>query len=169
LPWLNQTVCHVVVWAFTTAIITCTANGCSMYFNPNATPSTVRSALALLKASLFLQLFLNIAVLVFLFLVLSLGHKLDKHRNNAETTHRVGATVLLASFVLMQLIVARNVFRTVQLFESPVGPIWTEEAYYWVLEPATMVCFSIIFHVLHPAKAMSWEGVYECGRAGGCA
>jgi len=166
LPWLNQMVSYIIVWAFTTATISCTAQGCSTYFNPDAKASTISSALALLKASLLLQLSLNGAVLCLLVVVL--GSKLRKITgdDNAMGHHQSMRTLLFLSFALTVLMVVRNIFRTVQIFASPLSAIWTNEAYFWVFEASVMVCFSTLFHVMHPAKYLSLGS--GCGQAGRC-
>jgi hypothetical protein len=69
-------------------------------------------------------------------------------------------------FALVALLVVRNVFRTVQAFASPLSDIWTQEAYFWVFEASVMVCFTALFHVVHPAKYVSLG--YGCGQGGRC-
>lgn len=162
LPRLNQTISYIVVWAFTSAIISCTAQGCATYFNPDATQSSISSALALTKASLLLQLAINGAVLCILVVVLITRRKAtdDAERN------RSARMLVFSLLVLMALLVVRNVFRTIQIFASPLSEAWTIEAYFWVFEGSVMVCYTALFHVLHPAKYVTMG--YGCGQTGRC-
>ncbi|OAL38003.1 hypothetical protein AYO20_02836 [Fonsecaea nubica] len=151
-PRPNLTLSYVVIWTFFSAVISCTAQGASTYFNPDASTGAVRSALALLKASLFLQLAPNAA---FLYVLLRWLWSLVRRRNGdvdvavAAARHRPFLSVLLA---LMALVCVRNVFRTVQLFVSPRSPLWTAEAYFWVFEGAVMLGYTVLFHVAHPGR-----------------
>ncbi|KAH0840677.1 hypothetical protein FOPE_05979 [Fonsecaea pedrosoi] len=154
-PRLNLTLSYVVIWTFFSAVISCTAQGASTYFNPDASTGAVRSALALLKASLFLQLAPNAAFLFVLFRWLWLL---------VAARHRPFLSALLA---LMALIFVRNVFRTVQLFVSPRSPLWTAEAYFWVFEGAVMLGYTVLFHVFHPGRLVP-TGLEEYRRQRRC-
>ncbi|EXJ60674.1 hypothetical protein A1O7_04827 [Cladophialophora yegresii CBS 114405] len=184
LPWLNQTISYIVIWALTSAIISCTAQGCATYFDPAAKRSAITSALALLKASLFLQLSLNavvLCVLVVVFMNWRNGRSNGSHRGISglltEDADAVGGRrgptarsshIFVVSLLgLTVLLVVRNVFRTVQVFMSPLSGVWVDEAYFWVFEACVMVCFSGWFHVVHPARYVSLG--YACGLGGPCA
>ncbi|OAP64581.1 hypothetical protein AYL99_00553 [Fonsecaea erecta] len=157
LPRLNPTISYIIIWTFFSAVISCTAQGASTYFNPDATQGTVRSALALLKASLFLQLVPNGAS------VCVLLHLLFRQDSNAVRCR----TLLLSLFVLMALVFLRNAFRTIQLFVSARSPLWTDEVYFWVFEGCVMLCYTVLFHALHPGK-FAHMGVGDCYRGRRC-
>jgi len=166
LPWLNQTISYIVVWCFTSAVISCTAQGCSTYFNPDAKRSSIKPALALVKASLFLQLVPNAAMLCILVAVFIVRRNNVNNTDTAAGHRRQLQMLVLSLFGLTTLMILRNVFRTVQIFASSLSGIWTEEAYFWVFEGCVMVCFTALFHVLHPAKYVSLG--YGTGQNAGC-
>ena len=166
LPWLNQTIAYITVWCFTSAVISCTAQGCATYFNPDAKHSSVRPALALLKASLFLQLVPNAAVLCILVAVFLVRRKNTQVTEAGAGLRRPLHMFVLSLLILMSLMVVRNVFRTVQIFSSSLSKIWTDEVYFWVFEGAVMVCFTALFHILHPAQYVSLG--YGTGQTAGC-
>ncbi|ETI24475.1 hypothetical protein G647_03844 [Cladophialophora carrionii CBS 160.54] len=174
LPWLNQTISYIVIWAFTCAIISCTAQGCATYFDPDAKRSSLSSALALLKASLFLQLSINAAVLCIL-VVVFLSRRTDRSNSGGLLTQdavgqrgpRSSHIFVVSLLGLTALLVVRNVFRTVQVFMAPLSGIWVEEAYFWVFDASVMMCFTGLFHVVHPARFVSLG--YACGLGGRCA
>ncbi|KIW29147.1 uncharacterized protein PV07_04983 [Cladophialophora immunda] len=153
LPRLNLTISYIMIWTFTSAVISCTAQGASTYFNPDAKKGTVTSSLALLKASLFLQLAPNGAFICLLLLLL--------FRQDANAARR--RALLMSSFVLMALICVRNLFRTIQLFSSPRSRPWTDEAYFWVFEGCVMLSYTVLFHVLHLGKFVP-TGLYDCSQ-----
>ena len=119
-------------------------------------PRSSRAALALLKASLFLQLFLNGALLCTI-----VGLHFSRE---VSTTHR--RKVLLLLFVLTTLVCMRNVFCTVQAFAASGSSIWIHEAYFWVFEGVAMLVFTGLFHVMHPAKYIEMGAESGCGEAG---
>ncbi|KAK7897045.1 hypothetical protein LTR67_004933 [Exophiala xenobiotica] len=149
---------HYFFWAitcFTSAIITCTAQGCASYFSAHQSQSAMSSGLALIKASLILQLFLN-AVFVCLLAVyqyrsnLRLGPQQQAEHSQSRTMNIT--TVILTLYVLIGLILIRNIFRTVQIFTSPRSGLWTNEVYFWVFEPTVILAYSVIWHLTCPAK-----------------
>ncbi|KAK5445282.1 hypothetical protein LTS15_010063 [Exophiala xenobiotica] len=159
---------HYFFWAitcFTSAIITCTAQGCATYFSAHQSQSAMRSGLALIKASLTLQLFLN-AVFVCLLAVyqyrpnLRLGPQ-HQAEHQAEHSQSRTVTIILTLYVLIGLILIRNIFRTVQIFTSPRSGLWTDEAYFWVFEPTVILTYSVIWHLICPAEDL-------CLRARAC-
>ncbi|KIW92708.1 uncharacterized protein Z519_06556 [Cladophialophora bantiana CBS 173.52] len=157
LPWLHPTLSYITIWVFTSAIISCTAQGAATYFNPDAKKGSIGPAHALLKASLFLQLALNGAFACVLVNLL--------FRRNATANRRRG--LLLSMFVLIALICVRNVFRTIQLFVSPRSPLWTNEAYFWVFESCAMLCYTVLFHTLHLGKYAP-PGFGDCAQGRRC-
>jgi hypothetical protein len=113
------------------------------------------SGLALIKASLIIQLFLN-AVFVCLLAVYQYRPNLrfgPQHQAEHSQFRTVNITkIVLTLYVLVGLILIRNIFRTVQTFTSPRSGLWTDEAYFWVFEPTVILTYSVIWHLICPAK-----------------
>jgi RTA1 like protein len=139
----------VIISCFNTAVITCTAQGASTYFSQTASSNMITSGLALIKASLFLQLIFN-AAFVGILVLLQHRQNIGYHQRDQKIT-----TVMLTLYALIGLILVRNVFRTVQIFVSPLSPLWTVEAYFWVFEACVMLAYTTLFHVMHPAKYLT--------------
>lgn len=113
------------------------------------------SGLALIKASLILQLFLNVVFVCLLALYqpspkLRLGLERQAGLSHSRTANIT--TIMLTFDVLIGLILIRNIFRTVQIFTSPRSELWTNEAYFWVFEPVVMLAYSVVWHLMCPAK-----------------
>lgn len=135
---------------FNTAVITTLSQGASTYWNSDVKPGQVKAGLALIKASLFLQLAPNIAYLAIMAL---LTYRQKSRYMPSEYRHDRKTTIVTYTlYVLMGLIVVRNIFRTIQIFEPPTSGWWTSEVYFWIFEACVMLAFSVVFHVMHPAK-----------------
>jgi len=144
--WLHPSLYYIVMNCFNTAIITCLAQGSATYYNPDAKEGPVSSGLALIKASLILQLALN-------FMFLGVLYFSQVWRNATERM-----TILLPFSALMGFVIVRNVFRTVQIFVSPLSPLWTQEVYFWLFDACMTAAYTVLFHVMHPAKHLDSEG-----------
>ncbi|KIX02299.1 uncharacterized protein Z518_08239 [Rhinocladiella mackenziei CBS 650.93] len=140
----------IVVSCFNTAIITCLAQGAATYFNPRASENAISSGLALIKASLFLQLFLNGAFIY----ILTLVQKRQTARNLSHY-QRDRAIAALTLLTMMGMILVCNIFRTVQIFVSPTSSLWTAEVFFWVFDACMLLSFTVVFHVMHPGKFLS--------------
>ena len=107
---------------------------------------------ALVKASLILELFFDS---VFLYVLALLQYR-QKERYQSEHSRDRKMTIVFATFyVLIGLIIICNIWRTVQIFAKPTSSLWNSEAYFWVFEALVMVAYTVIFHVMHPAKYIS--------------
>ena len=132
-----------------TAIISLTSQGTSTFFSNEASDDTVRSNLAVLKASLILQLFLNVVAIAILASVYrQSAAKGDLPRRVARPVRIVHLSLSIA----VAMVLVRNLFRTVQIFSPPDSPTWTVEAYFWVFDATPMLAYTVVFHALHPAK-----------------
>lgn len=132
-----------------TVVISLTSQGTSTFFSDQANDDAVRSSLAVLKASLVLQLFLNaiaVAVLASAYRPGAAQGDLPRRR-----VWRV-QIVRLSLSIAVTMILIRNLFRTVQIFSPPESPIWTAEAYFWAFDATPMLAYTAVFHALHPAE-----------------
>ena len=128
------------------------------------------SGLALIKASLILQLFLNVVFVCLLALYqpspkLRLGLERQAGLSHSRTANIT--TIMLTFDVLIGLILIRNIFRTVQIFTSPRSELWTNEAYFWVFEPTVILAYSVIWHLMSPAKDLSSGATMCCNEGQG--
>jgi RTA1 like protein len=136
--------------------ISLTAQGTATFFNMDATPGAVRSGLALLKASLVLQIFFSVVFIG----ILILFHRRCSAANGFDDNRNKNArTAIFALYASATLILVRNIFRTVQIFSSPQSPAWTAEAYFWVFDATLLLVATLILNVWHPGKllAVHWD------------
>lgn len=135
---------------FNTAVITTLSQGAATYWNSDIKNDQRTAGLALVKASLFLQLAPNTAYLTIMAL---LKYRQKSRYMPAEYRRDRKITIVTYTlYVLMGLIVVRNIFRTIQIFEPPTSGWWTSEVYFWIFEACVMLAFTVVFHVMHPAK-----------------
>jgi hypothetical protein len=148
----------------TSAIIALTAQGTSSFFSPNASDGSVRSGLALLKASLIMQLFLNVA---FIAVIATFYHRCSSQGIFRRSEEQSTKIISIALCISTTWILVRNVFRTAQIFLPSDSPAWTAEAYFWVFDATPMMAYTVLLHILHPAKYFQRQG--DCRAARGAA
>jgi heme/copper-type cytochrome/quinol oxidase subunit 2 len=147
-PIRTINLCTISVFLFT-AIISLTSQGTATFFSEQANDNAVSSSLAVLKASLILQLFLNVVAVAVLASIYRPGAaKGVQPPGEARRVRIVGISLSIA----LTMILVRNLFRTVQSFLPPDSPAWTVEAYFWVFDATPMLAYTAVFHALHPAK-----------------
>jgi len=132
-----------------TAIISLTAQGTSNFFNPNASTSSFQSDIAVLQAGVVLLLVANIAFLGILALFQRHSSKSGTFRENASKRVGILTLSLYASGILL---LARNLFRTVQIFSSAGASAWHTEAFFWVFDAAPLLICMLLLNVLHPGE-----------------
>ena len=133
-----------VVTCLNTASISTLSQGAATYFNPDAKPGTVASGLALIKASLILQIVMDVGMLGVLYLL---------HRRSQWTHEQI--MIGVAFFAMVGLVFVRTLFRTIQIFLSPLSPLWIDEVYFWVFEACLMLAFTTLCHIMHPGTLLS--------------
>jgi len=142
-----------IVWGISVlclcAIISLTAQGTSTFFNPNTSPKTIRSSLAILKASLILLLFSNVSLLGILGLF---HHRCSSARVFHEKANRNFKILVFTLYAIFTLVLARNVFRTVQIFSPSHSPAWRTEAFFWVFDAVPLLVSMALLNALHPGK-----------------
>jgi len=146
---------HSVIWFMValliSAIISLTAQATSNLFNPKASPATIRSDLAILKAGLVLLLFSNASF----FGILGWFHR-RCHTGGVfhENANRKTKILTLTLYAASTLILVRNIFRVVQIFSSPHSHAWRTEAFFWVFDATPLVVCSLLLNAMHPGKFM---------------
>jgi len=140
---------YPVLGLFFTAIISIGSQGSATFFSPDATDSTTSSGLALLKASLVIQLFLNIA---FISIITVFYCQPFSKSNPQQSSERRIKLLIISLYISVTLILICNLFSTVQLFLRSDSPAWTVEAYFWVFNATPMLVYTIFLNIMHPAK-----------------
>ena len=108
-------------------------------------PDQVRIGTGLVKASLLLQLALFSG-----FIALEVLFHVRAKRANLMT--RNVRTIIFILYASSFCIVVRNVYRTVETFQGPLGYAERHEAFFYVFEGVFMLADSIMLNVLHPAR-----------------
>jgi len=145
---------HGAVIGFFAAIISTVSQGTSSFFNTSATDGAISSGLALLKASLIMQLFLN----VFFITIAAIFYCRCSSKGILQQSG--GRSIKIVTFTLsisIALALVRNIFRTVQIFLPSDSPAWTAESYFWVFDAIPMLAFTLLLHALHPGKYIQIE------------
>jgi hypothetical protein len=160
LPRLWSTTIYGLVILLISVIISLTAQGTSNFFNPHASPHIVRSDLAILKSSLVLLLFANISFLGILGSLHRRYSLLKASDGNANRNIRILAFTLYTAGIL---VLARNIFCTVQIFSPSDSPAWKIEAFFWVFDASPLLISTLLLNLLHPARLVSMrENGYSC-------
>jgi len=142
------------IWCILTmlvsTIISLTAQATATLFNPSASPGTIRSDLAILQASLVLLLSSNICLLV----ILAWFHR-RCFKAKLFPWNRNIKVLIFTLYASATLILARNMFRTVQVFCTSHSPAWRIETLFWVFEAVPLLVCMLLLSVLHPGELIS--------------
>lgn len=120
-----------------------TGNGASYSANTNNPPSQIKMGRDLIRASIILQL---AAFVGFIVLEVVLHQRLLKARI-MNPKLRMIIVLLYTSSVL---ILIRNIYRVVAVWEGFEGELQTHEAYFYVLDATLMLINSTMLNVWHP-------------------
>ncbi|RMZ84873.1 hypothetical protein DV738_g252, partial [Chaetothyriales sp. CBS 135597] len=146
------------------ALIGLIARGASTYFGRGHDQGVMAAGLRCLQASQVLQLVFNVALLAAFTL---LRRKHGVQFRPASEDHRV-ATALTTLALLTSFLLIHNGFRTLQIFASPHSGMWLAEVLVWVLEGTTMVIFTGLFHIMHPALYLDLHSDLQCSAMRSC-
>jgi RTA1 like protein len=130
-------------------IITITSQGTSTFFSQVVPDKTVRSSLALLKTSMLIQLFLNVA---FIAIVAFFHHWCSSKGIFQQSGEQSTKIVTITFYIFVAWIIVCNLFGTTQIFMPSDSPAWTTEAYWWVFDATPMLVCTALLHILPPAK-----------------
>jgi hypothetical protein len=133
----------------TYAILSITAQGTATFFNPNATDAIVSSGLALIQASLIMQLVLNIAFIAIVGIFHSRCSSRGIFKQSGEQRLKTVTNIL---YISIAWVLVRNIFSTIQIFLPSDSPAWTVEAYFWVFSATPMLAYTVFLNIWHPAK-----------------
>jgi hypothetical protein len=132
-----------------TADIPLIAQGCSNFFEPDADPSLIRSDLAVLKGGVVLLLVFN---LIFLGILVVYHLACSRQSGSTDVGNRNFNLFILVLYMIGTLLLARNVFRTVQIFSPSSSPAWRVQTYFWVFDACPLLISTALLNVLHPGK-----------------
>jgi hypothetical protein len=150
---LSSTI-YIITMLILSAILSLTAQGTSNFFSSNAAPSTIRSNLAILKASLVLLLFVNIC---FLGIVAWITRQHSSTDVSTETSYTNTKTLVVTLCIAGTLMLARNIFRTVQIFSAAKTPVWRNETFFWVFDAAPLVLCTGLLNLMFPGSLFSFK------------
>jgi hypothetical protein len=140
---------YAVMMLVFTADIPLVALGTSNFFNPNASKSLIHSDLAVLKGGVVMLLIFN---LIFLYILVAFHLACSRQAGFAESANRNFNLFILSLYTIGTLLLARNLFRTVQIFSHPSSPAWTVQTYFWVFDTCPLFISTVLLNVLHPGK-----------------
>lgn len=120
-----------------------TGNGASRVSNASSSPGEIRSGRDMLRASILLQV---VCFLAFIALEV-VFHRRCIRANVLGSKLRTMVYLLYASSAL---ILVRNIYRVVEVFQGYSGYLQSHEAFFYVFDGALMLINSIMFNVYHP-------------------
>ena len=102
-----------------------------------------------------MQLVLNVGFIV----TLAIFHRryATAKASDASRVKNVGI-VIATMYVSGSLILARNIFRTVQFFSSAGSPAWRTETFFWVFDAVPLAVVTLLLNATPPAKWLQGEG-----------
>jgi len=156
---LWRTVTWCIFGLFASVDITLTAQGTATFYNITASPASIRSGLALLKASLVILLFANVSLFGILGFFQSRYPKIFN-----EAAGGKAKLVLVTLYVEATLLLVRNLFRVVQIFSSFESSVWTSEVFFWVFDAVPLLLCMLLLNVLHPGKLLAGTPYHASGQ-----
>jgi len=144
---------HYLTYAVPTLLFTADipliAQGTSNFFNPNASPSLIHSDLAVLKGGVVMLLIFN---LIFLGILVVFHLACSQESGIADSANRNFNLFIFLLYTIGTLLLARNVFRTVQIFSDSSSPTWRVQTYFWVFDACPLLISTALLNLLHPGK-----------------
>lgn len=122
-----------------------TGNGASKLANFDASPGEINAGKGLVRASLLLQIVL---FALFVSLVVIFHIRLVKATVMTAKLRNVLALLYASS----ALILIRNIYRCIEVWQGYAGYLQTYEAFFYVFDAGLMLVNSIMLNVWHPAR-----------------
>jgi RTA1 like protein len=146
---------------FFTVIISLTAQGSASYFNPTASVGSVKSGHILLDVALCFMLALAV---LFLGLVTEYHRRVTKSTISAADNPQASLIkkIVWTLYTTGLLMLARDIFRTVQIFSPTDSLGWTSEALFWVFEATPLLLVLYILNIVHPLRNLKSPGAGAC-------
>ena len=141
--------------ALDAAVEILTGQGASRLSDPTNIDN-FNAGIAIIKASLILQLFLFLAFVSVIVLFFTRSQR-------AGVLSGKFRQVLIAMFISSALITVRNIYRIVETFEGPDGYVMKREAFLYVFDGVTMLVNAVLWNVMHPARLLPGDArVFLC-------
>ncbi|MCJ1345112.1 hypothetical protein MMC31_003317 [Peltigera leucophlebia] len=121
-----------------------TANGAAIASDPTNSASELRSGRNQFRASILMQLFCFIC---FIFLEITFHRRCLKAKNIVTPRLRSVFFLLYAS---SGLILVRNIYRVIEVFQGYDGYIGSHEAFFYVFDGVLMIINTVMFNIMHP-------------------
>jgi len=132
-----------------TAVLSLTSQGTSNFFSPGSSPSLMRSDHAVLKAGIILLLVFNI---VFFGILAAFHRSCSRAAAFAESANRNIKLFIVLLYTIAMLLLARNIFRTVQIFSPSDSPAWRVQTFFWVFDASPLLISTVLLNAFHPGK-----------------
>jgi len=120
-----------------------TGNGASRVANVQATVTDLKVGRGLIRASILLQMACFVG---FIALEVTLHRRLV----NARLLSPKLRTIIILLYASSAIIMVRNIYRVVDVWEGYTGYLETHEAFFYVFDAAVMLVNSVMLNVWHP-------------------
>jgi hypothetical protein len=147
-----------VIMLLPCTVIPLISQGTSNFFNPDASPSLRRSDRALMEAGVILLLVFNV---IFLGILVAFHLSCSRAAVFAESANRNIKLFVFMLYAIATLILARNIFRTVQIFSPSDSPAWRVQAFFWVFDASPLLISTVLLNALHPGKLVQSMPCYS--------
>ena len=122
-----------------------TGNGASRSTNSSLPPSEIKSGVDMVRASIILQLacFVGFIALEAVF-----------HRRciKAKVVSPKLRSIIILLYVSSALILVRNIYRVVEVYDGIEGYLFYHEAFFYVFDGALMLVNTVMWNVCHPME-----------------
>lgn len=128
-----------------------TGNGAAKVIDTSS-PGQVKVGRALIRASILLQLISFVAFIALL-------SAFRRRCSHTKVMNKKLQTIISLLYVSAGLILARHVYRVVEVFEGYDGYLANHEAFFYVFDGALMLINSVMLNVFHPMAYLpqSWK------------
>jgi RTA1 like protein len=138
---------------FMSACVSLSAQGASSFFNPDSSPKSAKGARACLEASLIILLVLAVC---FLGILVEFQRRCARVDVFDAGKNRNARMVIYALYASGLFLLARDIFRTVQIFSASNSLVWTSEPLFWVFDAAPLLLCLLVLNVSKPLKLL-WQ------------
>lgn len=121
-----------------------TGNGASRVANSEATTTDLKVGRGLIRASILLQMACFVGFI-------ALEATLHRRLLNARILTPRLRTIIILLYASSAMIMVRNIYRVVDVWEGYTGYLETREAFFYVFDAAVMLVNSVMLNVWHPS------------------
>lgn len=121
-----------------------TGNGASRVANMRATVTDLKVGRGLIRASILLQMACFVGFI-------ALEATLHRRLVNARLLTSKLRTIIILLYASSAIIMVRNIYRVVDVWEGYTGYLEMHEAFFYVFDAAVMLANSVVLNVWHPS------------------